>query len=206
MDRAKVRRTTAIAAVSILFNLVLLLGLTVGVPWSDRARSLDQPDVVVSLLHPPPPAPKPAASNKPVERPRQSSLAPHSPAPIPLPNPPPAINLPPNPPVDAGAQAAMGNLVKALRGSVGCSHPDAANLTEAEREACRRRLHAEGENVKPLLGLTEEKRNRFERAGRCRREYYDAPVPQGNSKHNEPNDLVGLGQTPRLRDCPPSDQ
>lgn len=205
MDRAKVRRTAAIATLSALFNLLLLLGLTVGVPWSMRSPSLEQPDVVLSLLHPPPPpAPKPPSPNKPAERPRQPGMTPHAPALVPPPTAPAPISLPQNPPADT--QAAMGYVVKALRGSVGCSHPDAANLTEAEREACRRRLRSEGENIKPLLGLTEEKRNRFERAGRCRKEYYDAPMPQGNSKHNEPNDLVGLGQAPRLRDCPPSDQ
>ena len=98
----------------------------------------------------------------------------------------------------------MGDVVRALRGSVGCDSPGAVGLTEAEREACRKRFHAGLEEAKPLSGLTEEKRNRFDRAVRCRQLYYDAPMPNGHAPSNGP--IPGLGYIPRLRDCPPSDQ
>lgn len=204
MGRSRARRTAAILAACIAVHVALLSVLAIEATGSRSAEPPDQPAIQVTLERPPAPRP---AHPKPPPRPRarNAALAPQpSPAPV-VHQAPPSIQ-PSAPAVDSGAAAAMGDLVRALRGSVGCSDPDAVGLSEAEKAACRRRLHAQGENVQPMLGLTEEKRNRFDRAVRCRKDYYDAPIPQGNSKHNEPNDLVGLGQTPRLRDCPPSDQ
>lgn len=100
----------------------------------------------------------------------------------------------------------MGDVIRALRGSVGCSRPDAVGLTDAEREACRRRFHAGLETAKPLSGLTAEKRARFDRTVRCRKDYQDQPIPPVTAPSNAAGGMTGLGYIPRLRDCPPSSQ
>jgi len=56
----------------------------------------------------------------------------------------------------------MGNLVRALRGSVACSNPDAVSLTSAERDTCRQRLHAGLEEAKPVSGLSPRQKAIFD--------------------------------------------
>ena len=70
------------------------------------------------------------------------------------------------PEVDADAQTTMGNLVSALRGSVGCSNPDAVSLTPAERDACRRQLHAGLEGAKPITSLSPGRQAAFDMAAK----------------------------------------
>jgi hypothetical protein len=92
--------------------------------------------------------------------------------------------------------------MRALRATVGCANPDAVGLSPAERAACRKSLRAALGEVKPMSGLTAEKRARFDRAVTCKEEYVDAQIPSGNSPSDGP--IRGLGHVPRLRDCPPS--
>jgi len=203
MGRSRFKRTAAILLACIAVHVALLSILAIEATRSGPSATIDPPVIQITLQRPQKPPPvqsrPPPAARKPSPV-RNVAAAPSLPATVQ-----PTLPSPPSAPViDGGAAAAMGDLVRALRGSVGCSNPDAVGLSEPERQACRRRLHAQGENVKPLLGLTEEKQNRFERAVRCRREYYDAPIPPGTSQSDGP--IPGLGHVPRLRDCPPSDQ
>ena len=208
MGRSRLKRTAAILVACIAVHLVLLSVLAIEATGSRSAEPPDQPAIQVTLERPPPPPPPPVPPPPPkASKPPPVRNAPAAPLPAPAPAPavrPPQPAPPSAPAVDSGAAAAMGDLVRALRGSVGCSNPDAVGLTPAEKDACRRRLQAQGENVKPLSGLTAEKQNRFDRATRCRKEYYDAPIPQGTSQSDGP--IPGLGHVPRLRDCPPTDQ
>jgi len=211
MGRSRFKRTAAILAACVAVHLALLSVLAIEATGSHLAEQADQTAIQVTLERPPTPPP---VQPRPVERPRmpppvRGVAAP--PAPAPVVHAPEQTSaqpsLPRNPPaVDNGAAAVMGDLVRALRGSVGCSDPDAVGLTPAERDACRRRLQAQGENVKPMSGLTAEKQNRFDRASNCRKEYYDAPIPPGASHSNAAGGIAGLGYQPRLRDCPPTDQ
>jgi hypothetical protein len=203
MDRVKSRRTVAITLASTVIHILLISALVIGVPLSGPPRAPEQPVIQVTLE--PPPAELEAVRPK---KPAKHSAAAAAPA-TPLAAAPRAAqmapSLPSNPPAaDAGASAAMNDLVHALRGSVGCSNPDAVGLTPSEREACRRRLHAGLEEAKPLSGLTAEKRARFDRAVKCHQDYEVAAMPPVHGESTGP--IQGLGYIPRLRDCPPSAQ
>ena len=198
MGRSTGNRTAAIIAASAVVHLLLLSALAIEATRSGPSQTVEQPVIQVTLEPPVPPA-----ERKPLAKPRKaaSAPAPRTPAPAPQTA---QTAAPSAPRIDAGEAAAMGDVVRALRGSVGCSNPDAVGLTPAERETCRRRFHAGLEEAKPLSGLTEEKRNRFDRAVRCRQLYQDAQVPNRLAPSSGP--IPGLGYFPRLRDCPPSDQ
>ncbi len=190
MGRSRLRRTAAILVACIVVHVALLSILAIEATGS-RSEPPDQPAIQVTLEKPPTPPPA-----KPPPKPRKPPPA-HATATTPQPSPAPVVHqtpaIPPNAPVvDSGAASAMGDLVRALRGSVGCDNPEAASLTAAEKEACRRRLHAGLENAKPLLGLTAEKRARFDHASACQeawRIYRASPA----------------APMPRLRDCPPGE-
>jgi hypothetical protein len=212
MKRGRARRTVTVAVASALIHLLLISGLVIGVPRLGPPRTVDQPAIQVSLEPPPaqpPPEPLKAESSRAARARSPSSV--HRALPVPgLPPPSAVITAPapqpppttPAPPVGSGEGAEMGNVVRALRGSVGCSDPDAVGLTPAEREACRKRFHAGLEDAKPLLGLTAEKRARFDHASRCQdtyRAYRAAQMPNSHTPSNGP--IPGLGYVPSPRDC-----
>jgi hypothetical protein len=208
MGRSRARRTWSIIAASVLFHILFLTALILGVPWSGPGREAEQPPVEVTLERLPPPQPaQPAKPKPPTKTPPKPSpapaAAPASPAPSLAIHAPPQV--PPNAPgIDLGANSEMDNVVRALRGSVGCSDPDAVGLTPEEREKCRKRLRAGMENAKPLSGLTAEKQQRFDRVARCHDEYDPgAPIPPGHTPSNGAGGMPGLGYIPRARDCPP---
>jgi hypothetical protein len=208
MSRARRKRPAAIAAASAVFHLVLLSALAIEATRPGAPASPEDTAIQVTLERPPapiaPPEPKPLAAPRPASTPKPAPL-PRSPAPVAAPPSVAARPLAATPAapasIDAGASAAMGNLTRALRGSVGCSNPDAVGLTPAERDACRRRLHAGLEDAKPLSGLTAEKRARFDQVVHCREVYQNAGVPMPGSPSNGP--IAGLGYVPSLRECPP---
>jgi len=191
MDRSKVRQTAAILAACIIVHVALLSVLAIEATGSRSAEPTDQPAIQVTLERPS--APPPVQPKPPPRKPPPVATAAAAPQPSPAPVVHPAQPAQPSAPVvDSGAAAAMGDLVRALRGSVGCSNPDAVGLSEAENEACRRRLHAGLENAKPLLSLTAEKRARFDHASQCQeawRVYRASPA----------------APMPRLRDCRPGE-
>ena len=202
MGRPRTSRTAAIIAASAVIHMVLLAALAIEATRPRAPPAQEPPDIVVSLeqFPKPPPAPKSPA--------RMPQTA-HAPAPARAPSPALAVHAPPvAAPVPAeigsGETAAMGDVVRALRGSVGCSNPDAANLNPAEREACRRRFHAGLETARPMLGLTAEKRARFDQVSRCQevyRAYKEAPMPNGHAASNGAGGMPGLGRIPSPRDC-----
>jgi hypothetical protein len=208
MGRARRQRTAVIAAASAVLHLVLLSALAIeatrpGAPLAPEETAiqvtLERP--LVPILPPetkPLPAPRPASSLKPAPAPRL-------PAPVAAPPSPTAPHLAAaaaTPSIDAGASAALGDLTRALRGSVGCSNPDAVSLTPAEREACRRRIHAGLEDAKPLSGLTAEKRARFDQVVHCH-DLQSAAVPMPSATSNAAGGISGLGYVPSVRECPP---
>jgi hypothetical protein len=209
MGRTKARRISAIIAVSALVHIVFLAALILGVPWSGRMREAEQPPVEVTLERLPLPTP-PEQPAKPKPLTKEPKPTPTKAQPQAAPAPPlalhaPPVQLPQNVPgVDLGANGDMDNAVRALRGSVGCSDPDAVGLTPQERAKCRERMRQGLENAKPILGLTAEKRQRFDRAVKCHDDYNPGdPIPPGHTPSNGAGGMPGLGYIPRARDCPP---
>jgi len=203
MDRGRFNRTSAIG-VAAAIHILLLGALALGIPRSGPANTPDQLAIQVTLeQRPKAPPPKPELKPPAKKREAVAAAAPQAASAAPIVHTAPSAN-PSVPDIDAGEKAAMGDVVRALRGSFGCAHPDAVGLNDAEKVACKRQFRAGDDPTKPLYGLTEEKRNRFDRAVRCRQTYYDAPVPAANSASN--GLFPGLGFVPRIRDCPPSDQ
>jgi len=202
MGRSRARRTTAIVAVSAAIHVLLLSALAIEVTRPGPARTAEQTAVQVTLerLPKPPPKTKPSPAKSRQTQPAPSVTprfvaAPQAIAPAqPL--------APAAPRVDAGEAAAMGDVVRALRGSVGCAHPDAAGLSAAERAKCPRQFVSGGEGVKPLSGLTAEKRARFDQALHCYHDYYAAPVPPGPAPSNGAGGMPGLGYIPSMKECP----
>lgn len=202
MRRRKAHRTAAVLA-AVAIHAVLLVALAIGIPWTPKVEpeapvtqvTLERPVAPETPKKPPPPSPK---------KPRATPTL--APSPVSPPPAAPHVTPAPAPPtgVDAGEAAEMGNVARALRSGVGCANPDAVGLSPAEREKCRRELRATVGEVKPMSGLTAEKRERFDRAVRCSQEYDNAQVPSSFSKSEEPDDMTGMGHVPRMRDCPPS--
>ena len=199
MGRARVDRTAAVIAASAALHLLLLSALAIEATRSGPVQVAEPPAIQVTLERAPPspPEPKPLAKTRKAaaaSTPAPQRLVPAAPAAQPV--------APSAPRIDAGETAAMGDVLRALRGSVGCANPDAVGLTPAEREGCRRRLDDGLEDAKPILGLTAEKRARFDHVARCQdtyRAYKAAAVPPG---HEESNGLFpGLGYVPSPRDC-----
>jgi len=129
-------RTLVSAALALVAHLVLITALVVGIRVVHPPP--DSPPLVVTLtrlfLAPPKPAPRPVA---PPARPPARSAAPAAGTAAPPPAPPPPVALPENGPIDprlAAAEAVRG----ALQGVVRCAHPDAFDLSPAERAACAR--------------------------------------------------------------------
>jgi hypothetical protein len=204
MRRSRAKRTAAIVTASAVVHLLLLSMLAIEATRSRSAEPPDQSAIQVTLERPPPPEPKTVVKKRPIV------TRANAPAAASIPSPEPAVHAAPPtaiaPEVDSDEKAAMGDLVRALRGSVGCDNPDAVGLTKDEREACRRRFHAGLEAAKPLSGVPAAKRERFDRTVRCQNEYYGAPMPNGHAASNGAGGMPGLGYIPRMRDCPPLTQ
>jgi hypothetical protein len=201
MGRPRVRRTATIVAVSAAIHGLLLSALAIEVTRPGSHEGSEQAAIQVTLERPPV---EPQAAAKPSPKRLETRPTPGvTPPPRTTPTPPSAQAFAPlAPSVDASEKAAMGNLVQALRGSVGCSNPDAVGLTQAERDACRHRLRAGLEDAKPLSGLKAEKQARLDHTARCQdtyRAYKAAAIPNG---HAESNGLFpGLGYVPSAKDC-----
>ena len=201
MGRPRAKRTATIVAVSAAIHGLLLSALAIEVTRPGPNQSPEQAAIQVTLERR---TVEPKAAAKPPPKRLENQRAPNL-APPPRITPTPSSEqalAPVAPSVDASEKAAMGELVRALRGSVGCSNPDAVGLTQAERDACRRTLHAGLEDAKPLSGLTAEKQARLDHTARCQdtyRTYGAAAVPNG---HAESNGLFpGLGYVPSAKDC-----
>ena len=188
MGRLRVNRTAAIIVASAALHLLLLSALAIEATRSGPRQTAEPPAIQVTLA----PPLQPPAERKPRAKTRKaaSAPAPQRPASAVQAAPPIAQSAPR---VDAGEATTIGDVVRALRGSVGCSNPDAVDLTPAERDACRRRFHAGLEDAKPMLGLTAEKRARFDHASQCNEAWRIYRASPG-------------APMPRLRDCPASDQ
>jgi hypothetical protein len=200
MGRPRVRRTATIVAASAAIHGLVLSALAIEVTRPGPRQSPEQAAIQVTLERPPV---EPQAATKPSPKRLETRPTPGVAPPRTTPTPPSAQALAPlAPTVDASEKAAMGDLVRALRGSVGCSNPDAVGLTLAERDSCRRRLHAGLEDAKPLSGLMAEKQARLDHTARCQdtyRAYRAAAAPNG---HAESNGLFpGLGYVPSTKDC-----
>ena len=171
MGRSRVSRTIAIGAASAAIHVFLLSALAIEVARPSLTRPPEPTAIQVTLERLPEPAPEPKTTARPRKAapgPRQAVLE-ATPAPIA-----PQAATPVAPQVDAGATAAMGNLVRALRGSVGCSNPDAVGLTPTERDACRHRLHAGLEDAKTLSGVSPRQQAIFD-AGAKRDTWWQQP-------------------------------
>ncbi len=190
-----------------------LVGLTTpGV--RDRPPMPDEP-MVVSLIDPrrEPPTPRPSLSGgAPASGiPRRETAAPllHVPAvqppaevaPSPLPAP-----TPPGTPAGGKGKGGSGrNLTvfplpsdltrNAVRGTYGCSYPDAAGLTRREREACLDRPTKQAKAIDAPMSA--EKRGRFDVAAakqRRDREWRENPtMPSGTSEEQGTGRPAGVG-------------
>jgi hypothetical protein len=190
MKRSRARRTALVTLASAAIHAVLLALLAIGVPELGPEKTLEQPVVQVILEPPPREPPPPVEPTRPRKHPT-STPRPSAPAPVPPPNLHVAPTLPNGPAYETGGRSGdKGSLVRTLRGSVGCSYADFVGLTEAERDACQRRLRAALPDAGRLSGLTAEKQARFDHASACQEAWriYRASA---------------AAPMPRLRDCPP---
>ena len=196
--RWKTHRIAAVLAACII-HAVLLAALAVGIPWTQNPGPAE-PVIHVTLERPLPQAPAPPKERRaptkapPRQTPPPSALAAPHIAPAPT---------GPAPEIDAGEKAAAGDVMRALRATVGCANPDAVGLSPAERAACHKALRASLGEVKPMSGLTAEKRARFDREVQCH-EAFSAPVPPAHAASN--GVIPGMGDMPRMRDCPAWDR
>jgi hypothetical protein len=121
--------------------------------------------IVVELLSPQTPMRRPARRTKSLERPQ--------PARTPSEEQRSAIGAPAGQPAQTNAQSTLpsqpspapiggGRLSAALRQSgIGCANPDAARLTDSEREACRRRLTQGAASAPYVSAVPPEKREYY---------------------------------------------
>ena len=175
MGQPRAGRTIAIGVASAAIHICLLSALAIEVTRPSPIGSPEPAAIQVTLERLPEPAPTP--EQKTLATPRKAMPGPGArqaareaaPAPIVAPT-----STPAAPEVDASEKAAMGSLVRALRGSVGCSNPDAVSLTPAEREACQRQLHAGLEEAKPISGIGPKQQAIFD-AGAKRDTWWQQP-------------------------------
>lgn len=206
MKRSRARRTALVTLVSAAIHAVLLALLLIGVPWTPPAAP-PAPTIEVTLERPSPPlAAAPRASRK--VQPRSPRVArPQAPVVTAQPAPAPAVAVRTPPPgISASEAGDLANIRRALRASAGCANPDAADLSPAERAACRKQLHAFVGEVPALSGVPAEKRARFDQAIRCA-EWRHQPIPPGHAPSNgAAGGMPGMGDLARVRDCPPLSQ
>jgi len=173
MGRSRVSRTIAIGVASAAIHILLLSALAIEVARPSPSKSPEPAAIQVTLERPPASAPEPKTMAKP--RKAMSGLGPRQVVPGATPAPVvPQAAKPGAPDVDTDAKAAMGNLVRALRGSVGCSNPDAVDLTPAERDACRHRLHAGLDDARPVSVVSAKQQAIFD-AGAKRDTWWRQP-------------------------------
>ena len=196
MQRAARRRTTEAIAASLIAHAVVLTiaGLqhpTLVIPFEEAGP----PEPIIPILlvpHAPPPAAVVPAPSPIRLHQRQPRFTPAEAPPIaPVVIPPPAPTAPPAPPgpVTVSAQpspeAVQRTQVRAaLKGLLGCSNPDLAGLTQAQRDACADRMGTAARNATfPGLGLGAEKRRMLEAAGAKKEadyRYTRSPAPPGS--------------------------
>jgi hypothetical protein len=160
MGRPRVSRTVAIGIASAAIHICLLSALAIEVARPSPIGSPEPAAIHVTLER----LPAPAQGQKSKSRPTNAMPRPSLRKTVPDATAAPVVAQPATrvaPAGDIGA-AEMGNLVRALRGSVACSNPDAANLTTAERDACRQRLHAGLEEAKSVSGLSPRQKAIFD--------------------------------------------
>jgi hypothetical protein len=157
MTRQRWRRRTISIAASLLAHLVLLTPLLLVAPNLRLTPASTRPDVQIDFVrladvgrpiqrpaHQTPPSLTKATAGRPLTK-NIAAAARALAQPRPFgPQTPASPSLAPTAPADdkgeAGA-AGDAHVRAALRGALGCLNPDLANLTEAERAACRDRLH-----------------------------------------------------------------
>ena len=136
MGRPRVSRTIAIGVASAAIHICFLSALAIEVARPGPIGSPELATIQVTLQR----LPEPAPEQKTMAAPRKARPGPRKTAPEATAAPIVDHSAKPVAPEGDISAAAIGNLVRALRGSVGCSNPDAVDLTPAERDACRQRL------------------------------------------------------------------
>jgi hypothetical protein len=199
MRRRQGHRTAAVL-IACVIHAVLLGALAIGIPWKPLVGPAE-PVLQVTLERPPPQlsARPPPEGQKPRTKQTPQASPPAAPALLTPHVEPSAV---PGPEIDAGEKAAAGDVLRALRATVGCANPDAVGLSPAERAACRKAMRATLGDVKPMSGLTAAKRERFDRTVRCH-EALSASMPPARAGNSAIGSIPGMGDSPRLRDCPP---
>jgi hypothetical protein len=194
---------------ALALNLALLGSMAFGV--RDLGALTESPPVQLTLL---PPLPRPAL--RPQVQPQPQSKAAAA-------RPQPALKVLTRPPEPRAAAAGVaagpapvpaeiapepkappgppGDVQGVLKETVGCDDPDGYHLTKAQRASCEARLTAHAKEAPNLFGLNipPDKLAAFDRAARCHEQNRGGAMPA-------PDDNMGVGTVPRLRDCPPGDR